>query len=363
MFCRGKQKKRGPTVLARVLDGIVVVLTCVGIVALFCAYMARWVNPNTAWIFAFAGMAAPAIYVLNLIAALYWVVKWRGWFFLPALTMLFGVGLIPTFFKPELSRHHGEPPVGAVKVVSYNVEGFRGGGGEMTAFIESLEADILCVQEYESATADREKKIDSLIGLPFSVHSYSHQNSSGGGLGVAIFSRWRIIDSGEMHFARTTNSAMWVDVVNGKDTLRIFNCHLQSTSVSREDVAYVEDFVAEQNERHTRNIASKLRRGFRMRANQVDSLAPLVRDSPYQTIVCGDFNDTPVSYAYTRIRGRLKDTFVEKGRGAPSTYRGLFDILRIDYIFHSRSMRTVGYEIPNGGSSDHRPVTAEIIIR
>lgn len=61
-------------------------------------------------------------------------------------------------------------------------------------------------------------------------------------------------------------------------------------------------------------------------------------------IVCGDFNDTPMSYTYRRMRGDFIDAFKRKGQGMVFTYRRLMGVLRIDYLFHSDDFETV--ELP-----------------
>ncbi len=342
------------------------VITVVATILLLCAYLARWVDPNTVWLFAFAGMAAPILYVVNFVLALYWVLRWRWFALLPGVALVLGIGWVSLFFKPVFGRHH-TPPDKATTVMTYNVAGFVNNG--RTSTLDSIAAqitrerpDLLCIQEFQCVNDLHKARIDSLMGMQHSVHSFSIANTSGGGLGLAIYSRWRILDSGTVAFEHTANSAMWADVVAGNDTLRIFNCHLQSTSVSKSDVEYVEDIVNDESVSRTRNIASKLRRGFRIRATQVDTLAPLIRQSPHKVIVCGDFNDTPMSYAYAQVRGRLADAFVESGHGAPNTYNGLFNLLRIDYILHSRKLRTVSYTTLPSDYSDHKPVVAGLRI-
>ncbi len=341
--------------LVRIMDAVIIVVTCAAAVALGCAYLGRWVNPNTAWVFAFAGMAAPVLYIANLVLALYWIVRWRRWALLSGIVLIAGAGCVSLFFKPVLGQHRPEVR-SELTVMSYNVEAFVSGLEGTAEFIRIQEPDIMCLQEFKCPSAAREAYVDSLMGLPYQAHSYTKPNDAGGGAGLAIYSRWRIIDRGEVLFEGSANSAMWADVVVGGDTLRIFNCHLQSTSVSRSDVEYVEDFVREESPSRTRSIASKLRRSFWMRAAQADTLAPLIHNSPYKTIVCGDFNDTPMSYAYTRIRGDLRDAFVQSGAGAPNTYKGLFNMLRIDYVLLPRTMRAVSYDTPAGPYSDHKPV-------
>jgi endonuclease/exonuclease/phosphatase family metal-dependent hydrolase len=88
----------------------------------------------------------------------------------------------------------------------------------------------------------------------------------------------------------------------------------------------------------------------------VDILSAHIRQSPYPTIVCGDFNDTPVSYTYHKMRGKLVDAFIESGSGIGNTYLGNFPSFRIDYIFHSKSFRSCCFRTDRINMSDHYPV-------
>lgn len=355
---------------ARVLDAVVLVITVVLALLLLCAYVSRYVNPNSSWFFAFAGLGAPILYMVNVVLALYWIIRWNVIAFVPITVLLLGVGWVSLFFKPTLSKHYAGDAAKTTVVMSYNVAGFLGtkklGGPDraldsIAALIANVKPDILCIQEFQCRTAAKKILIDSLLGLPYNRINFQIPNSSRGGWGTAIYSRYPIIDSGDVDFGRSTNSAMWVDLVVGADTVRVFNCHLQTTSVSQSDREYIDnqEFLNEDNSaKRVRRIASKLRRNFRKRAEQVDSLAPVIRQSPYKVIVCGDFNDTPMSYAYHSIRGNLVDAFVENGSGIPNTYRGLFNLFRIDYILHSKSIKAVSYSTPEVEYSDHKSVVA-----
>ena len=55
------------------------------------------------------------------------------------------------------------------------------------------------------------------------------------------------------------------------------------------------------------NILRKLKRAFLKRASQVEIIQEYVRRSPYPVILCGDFNDTPVSYTMGTLTNELKD--------------------------------------------------------
>jgi endonuclease/exonuclease/phosphatase family metal-dependent hydrolase len=71
----------------------------------------------------------------------------------------------------------------------------------------------------------------------------------------------------------------------------------------------------------------------------------MVEASPYPTIVCGDFNDTPVSYTIHKLTRDLTDVFREVGRGFSHTYRGFFDMLRIDYVMCSDEFTPISYQV------------------
>ena len=65
--------------------------------------------------------------------------------------------------------------------------------------------------------------------------------------------------------------------------------------------------------------------------------------------MCGDFNDTPLSYTYRLMSRGLQDAFREKGRGFYNTFR-------IDYVLVSDDFEVLSYEVPSVEFSDHHPV-------
>jgi endonuclease/exonuclease/phosphatase family metal-dependent hydrolase len=75
-------------------------------------------------------------------------------------------------------------------------------------------------------------------------------------------------------------------------------------------------------------------------------------------ILCGDFNDTPASYAYHLISTDLLDAFVENGNGFGRTYAGKFPQFRIDYIMHSKDLKCTKFTRSEETLTDHFPITA-----
>ena len=105
---------------------------------------------------------------------------------------------------------------------------------------------------------------------------------------------------------------------------------------------------------------SRLRENSILRAAQVDSIADVIADARARCIVCGDFNDTPMSYVYRTMAGGLNDAFSKSGSGYSHTFRGFFNTLRIDYVLCSDSFGPVSYEVPQVEYSDHLPVVVRL---
>ncbi len=355
-----------------VLDVVVLLLTLLLAALLGLSYFAPWVNPNHSWWLAILGLASPVLYIANTLAMLYWMMRWRYYVVVPLLVLLLGLGKVSLFFNPVFKKHYdtaAEKP--AFTVMSYNVEGFlshdernapRPNMDSIGAFIVAQSPDILCMQEYQITPRLPSWKIDAILeALPHKTVHYAITGRENFGWGLAIYSRYPLSNVQVIPFENSSNCALAADVIMGLDTLRVFNCHLQTTSLTFSDRMFMttEEFVQSDNGEKTqrlRDILSKLRGNYKIRAVQADSIATLVAAAPHPVILCGDFNDTPMSYTYRRMRGDMSDPFVEKGRGAPNTYRGFFNMFRIDYIFHTPRYRAVSYNTPESDISDHNPV-------
>ena len=109
-----------------------------------------------------------------------------------------------------------------------------------------------------------------------------------------------------------------------------------------------------------RSIVTRLRENSELRAAQVDSIAAQIGATRTGRIVCGDFNDTPVSYVYRRMAAGLEDAFSRCGSGYSHTYRGFFNTLRIDYVLYSDEFRAVAYGVLPVEYSDHHPVVVRL---
>lgn len=116
------------------------------------------------------------------------------------------------------------------------------------------------------------------------------------------------------------------DIQIGGQAIRVISCHLQTTNFSRKrkliDDPALLHADAQQVEEVVQDITQELDKNFKLRATQADVVRQVIDTTRIPTIVCGDFNDTPSSYTYHRIKGNMKDSFKSNGNGYAYTVPG-----------------------------------------
>lgn len=233
----------------------------------------------------------------------------------------------------------------------------------ITQTITESNADIKCFQEmynYDKLWALRLiRKLKEKNPYYTYVHARPGNDQGQGEIGLAIFSRYPIVNKREIYWRPNHNGLLSVDILVGKDTIKVINVQLKSMGIRVEKVIDNRDnkTVAE---REAKNIFYQLKAGFQKRAEQVKTLEGWIKDSRFPTLVCGDFNELPYGYAYGRIRNKMKNAFEEAGMGFGFTYNHLPKFLRIDNQFFGkgftinkfRTMSDINY-------SDHYPIYGE----
>nr|WP_262918080.1 endonuclease/exonuclease/phosphatase family protein [Pontibacter sp. E15-1] len=248
--------------------------------------------------------------------------------------------------------------------------GDQGSSVEMADWIATNPADVYCLQEFYSKRSSDVYNTISRIGVRYDKHrffSVSRTSRKRGDVGIAIFSKHPIIHKGVINFSNepSPNRVVWVDLNVAGDTIRVYASHLQSMSIKREDIEDTYSSLSNEDsfKRRGRNLARRLRAGFVARGEQVEMLLDHVRESPYRTIVCGDFNDIPFSYTYNKLAKELDNAFVKAGTGVGATYNGPLPFLRIDNQFYTDGLRAVSFQTHNEmGLSDHYPISATYVV-
>lgn len=234
------------------------------------------------------------------------------------------------YYKPDFRRAYDSDNYGrrVFKVLTYNIRGFylpRSGWQEehIAGFLGEQEPDIICFQEFDHQRAAGDEAFAQLAGRYRMTlgNRTEEQNRAERGGQQAIFSKFRILRSGTI----IPRTSIWADLLVGDDTVRVFNNHLHSTEITPRDAKYLTShrYVSDTaREEKLRSIMYRLRKNSVLRAEQVDTIRSVMAATPYPMIVCGDFNDTPMSFVYRQMSRGFNDAFRKCGHGYSYTFRG-----------------------------------------
>lgn len=342
---------------------------------LLISYLSPYISPASYWPIAFFGLAYPFLVIVNLLFLFFWLLRRRRKFWIPLIILLTGL--------PFHRRHFGfrfpsntPVPDSALTIMSFNSHSFSRYGKNfseekksgMLRVIREADPDILAIQEFYTRPEGPFDIRDSLLSILDTRHHYIEVVSKNDfeTRGLAIFSKYPIENRKAVHFSkdRSYNACMYADITVQGQKIRLFNLHLQSIRFQPEDYRYlskVKDEL-EPDMSSSRRIGGRLKRAFEERAGQAETIARLVNESPYPVIVCGDFNDTPMSYAYQTIRNEgLQSAFGKKGSGYSITYAGAFPNYQIDHILCDKDFfEVLNYRIMKEKLSDHYPISAAL---
>ncbi|MFR9260016.1 MAG: endonuclease/exonuclease/phosphatase family protein [Bacteroides cellulosilyticus] len=324
------------------------------------------------------GLALPALLLCNLLVAICWAFARRRWAFIPLAALVFNYGYILAIFQFSFTKkipegHYSSNYAdGYLKIATYNVGNF---GGEITGYsckeiaryMKEQEVDVLCFQECGDNKYFPDGQHPQRI-FPLALRLDPYRGFYPRSAPIAVFSRYPLVNPQFISYQQSANCSMQCDIVLGRDTVRLLNNHLQTTSVSQNRRKWERGLANSNDTRREAEVVqgaiTSLHANFVKRAEQTDSIRQLVIASPYPVLACGDFNSLPSSYTYAELSDVLKDGFRTSGRGYMYTYRYFKRLLRIDYIFHSPGIQGYRYYSPDLDlCSDHNPVLMEMKIK
>ena len=340
-------------------------LNFVVIFILLISYLAVYIPPDKFWIPSFFGLAFPFFVAGNILFIIFWAIVKPRFLFFSLVAVLMGWGFINRYM--QISSRNTD--MVGIKVVSYNIQNFAGkkmadqkaSANKILGYLNEQNADIICLQDVHLGN----NKIFNVANAAKNLKSIGHYHfaRSGSSFGQVTFTSYPIIKMGEIRYKRSSNMAIFTDVKIDSDTVRIFNLHLQSYRIDPREYEIIDSPGIDEEEdiKEIREIGGKLKRAFQMRAEQVREIKRVIDGTHYPVIICGDFNDTPVSYTYQQMRGNLNDAFVGSGKGFARTYIGKLPSFRIDNILHSDKFKSYNFQANNFRASDHLPVSCLLI--
>jgi endonuclease/exonuclease/phosphatase family metal-dependent hydrolase len=355
---------------------LVWILNLLFIAALALSYLSCYVSPERIWWLAFFGLAYGSILVGNLVFVAVWIWRRSRKFLVSLSVCVLGTGHFLSIYEPGIFRAQAPPAdryVQPLNVMTFNVRLFNlyqlqdepVSTRDFYRFLRESAPDVVCFQEFFSGKNKIADTLHKVLVTPYSHIRYSAHVKGLGDFGMATYSKYPIVHQGYFKFrSRTGNIVQYTDIAVGDDTIRIFNTHLESIRFKKEDYHFIENLGNEDVEQDeiagSMNILRRLKRAFLKRSRQVEILKAHIHSSPYRVILCGDFNDTPVSYTHSVLTSELKDAFRISGRGWGRTYSGSFPSFRIDYILHDKSMKSFEYNTHKVELSDHYPVSCMV---
>ncbi len=338
-------------------------LTLVLLVAALLCWFVSFLPPTNGCFWGVIALATPLVLFANCVALVVWLL-WRKWWvaLLPLLAILFNLGYILS--NVQYTRSTDEKP--DLRVASLNAGFYLLGDTSdglnivareenmLFAIYERENFDILCLQEHYDWGLRTDPKIRRRVSQYFEEHYGFHVAL---GSDNAIVSRFPIVAFESEGVEVAGNNYLWADIVTPKDTVRVITTHLKSSGISQLRGQYRKEHGGEVP---IRKMVSTLEQNNRMRRKQVGTIRQIIDSSPYPVLVTGDFNDTPSSYTYRKMKGDLHDSFREAGNGFGATFRGILGVLRIDYIFYDDAFRCTRFRTLDDPLSDHKLITADL---
>lgn len=261
-----------------------------------------------------------------------------------------GAAWFGPYFLPKTQAASGSE---TISVMTFNIWGRNPRLDELPDYIRSMNTDVVLLQEV-SPRFVRES-------LPLLRDVYPHQFApidEPGWAGVVTLSRHPIV------------SAEFVDLglENGRvQTRAVLDAHGQRIAVYGVHLSWPV--------RHARlslpidNYVLRVLVSYddRKRNREIEGLLRRLQSEPYPFIVGGDFNTSDQSPTYQQLAGQLRDSFREVGHGFGASWpvspsRGFSalipPIIRIDYLWHSPSLRALSAWRGQPAGSDHLPMLA-----
>lgn len=354
-----KVKKRRNTFFQGFSKLLIGICGIVALISSFLCALCPLINPSIFVWTAFFGLGFWPIFIVNIIILIILIsLKSRRTLIIPIMALLFSLpGLTKSYSFGE--KKDGDAQI---KVMTYNIGVFRDYKvksrtvaevkSSLADLIEKHAPDVVCLQESGKWPKNTAYEFSKTIG--YKHHSYNENN------GNSYFSKYPIEKVDEFKNEKLNRFIDMTKITIDKENyFYLINCHFNSFGISKQEIEYINDTknIVKDSDIYGKSLISKLKKGFELRTISTELLLDNLPDEDIPYIICGDFNDTPLSYTYNRIsKTGLQDAFITTAKGIGKTYCGALPLLRIDYFWYNDMIEVIDFKRIKQTTSDHYPL-------
>ena len=338
--------------MRKIINKIIFGMNSIAAFALLLSYLLPYVSPKMFPLLSVLSLAVPVLIVVNVLFLLYWIVLLSKRGVLSLVVLVLGISHVSSLYKLKGNTIDEEEK--GISLMSYNVHSFNRFSWidsktipqDISKLVKSNNPDIFCAQEfYNNPDIDFDQ-------YPYKYDYFNHNSRE---LALVIFSKYPFIKKGSLNFEKTANNVIFADIVMSRDTVRVYNIHLQSHRISSK----TDDLAKEDSQK----LLKRIQVSFKKQQYQAEQLIAHMQSSPYKNIVMGDFNNTAYSYVYDKIKSEnLQDTFKKQGKGFGKTFKFELFPARIDFILVPKEFEVQSFKSFNLELSDHYPIYSKVRI-
>jgi len=329
-------------------------------IALVISFVIPILSPKKYGVFALLSLLTPILIIVNFVFVIYWIlIGFKKQLILSFFVLILSLLFIPSVYK--FYNNDADSNKNSINIMTYNVRKFNkykwlkieNIESKISEFINEEKPDILALQEYKNLKNFKleypyySNPLKNLYSDPVENKKYR--------ISQVIFSKYPIINEGLIRHTKLLVCGMYVDIVKNKDTLRVYNFHLESLGIIPS-----EDYFGHKD---SRKLIKRLSTSFKAQQRQIDSLNSHIKVCKHKVILLGDMNNTAYSWAYKNIKNDLQDSFLEAGKGFGKTYEFKKIPLRIDYIFADKDIKITNHKNFTEKYSDHYPISATLELK
>ena len=309
-----------------------------------------------------SGMVFPVFALLNAAFLMFWVFFWWRGIVIPV------IGFVLIYFPMRAYCPFNVPqdaPDDAVKLLTMNVMNFNYPVPEdsvnafqtVSRYVQRTSPDIACFVEFPP--------IPKMMKDMSEMCKYSGNVNNNKGNVLFVLSRYPIIGKERIMFESVGNLSAAFHLLMDRDTVTLVVNHFQSICLSKEERQEVGKIIDGTSSRDIRNsdnklLVAKVVEAIRYRAPQVDAVTHYVdsiRAMGRSVLLCGDFNESPISYSHHQMEKRLVDCYSSTATGPGFTFEQNGMHFRIDHIFCSDDWTPYRCEVVDKmRTSDHYPM-------